>query len=156
MPRAKPKEVGEPGGEDSTPPKKVRQPSTRKSATRSAAAKGTTQGVRPLAQAISPKSLAARPEESLQSAVRKFLLGETSPIFSAGEKIHALLESLYQKAVAGDVRAVTTLLEYYEPKPKIAEDEGPTAAEELARLLAPQDLEALHKTWEALLRKVQD
>ncbi len=151
MPRAKPKEVGEPGGEDSTPPKKVRQPSTRKSATRSAATKGTTQGVRTVTNA-----LAGKPEESLQSAVRKFLLGETSPIFSAGEKIHALLESLYQKAVAGDVRAVTTLLEYYEPKPKIAEDEGPTAAEELARLLAPQDLEALHKTWEALLRKVQD
>jgi exonuclease V gamma subunit len=151
MPRAKPKEVGEPGGEDSTPPKKVRQPSTRKSATRTAAAKGATQGVRPVAPV-----LAARPEESLQSAVRKFLLGESSPIFTAGEKIHALLESLYQKAVAGDVRAVTTLLEYYEPKPKIAEDEGPTAAEELARLLAPQDLEALHKTWEALMRKVQD
>lgn len=151
MPRAKPKESGEPGGEGSTPPKKVRQPSTRKSATRSATAKRANEGVRPVVRPLPPK-----PEESLQSAVRKFLLGETSPVFAAGEKIHALLESLYQKAVAGDVRAVTTLLEYYEPKPKIAEDEGPTAAEELARLLAPQDLEALHKTWEALLRKVQD
>ncbi len=151
MPRAKPKETGEPSGEGSAPPKKVRQPSTRKSATRSAKAERADEVVRPVV-----KTLTTKPEESLQSAVRKFLLGETSPVFAAGEKIHALLESLYQKAVAGDVRAVTTLLEYYEPKPKVAEDEGPTAAEELARLLAPQDLEALHKTWEALMRNVQD